>query len=154
MTESHEVVEYFSYAVYRFTAEQIIWLIENMPSFDKGEWPVEPNEYITDKYNKETKKWEKVRKLSSFTDEPIGALRVRPEAYFVKPTVILAEVNWRLERTKRAGEVLVHEINSGLNKYEFLSDYAKDALDYISGLRRRKLSFADWGADKKRRKNQ
>ena len=59
-----EVVEWYSYNVFRFTPEQIIWAIQHTECFERGEWPPmqgnSDGEFTTDEYCKETKRWIKV----------------------------------------------------------------------------------------------
>lgn len=67
---------------------------------------------------------------------------------------VIAEVKARLGLHKRMGRVLVDEVQGqafdavDLSRYEFFQSYlsrdARDYLCYISGPRRKKISFADW----------
>lgn len=149
---------WYSYAVFRHTRQQNYWAIENRTFFDDGEWPPifssPKGEFITDEYDKQEKKWvEVVKQVSTYIEVPIGKRQVKHEAYFVNPALVIAEIETRLETTGEAGEALLDEIGTGISM-DGLSGPALRALKYISdisGMRRRRQTYAQWRADAKRR---
>lgn len=144
------IERWYSYGVFRFTREQIIWALQHKISFDNGEWPPCIGEFITDKYDKEQRKWvEVIKEASTYTEAPIGKRQIKCEAYFAKPAIIIAEIEERLKTTHEAGEALIDEINAGITDIDSLSRPARRALNYISGWRRRKLSYSLWKAQQK-----
>ena len=126
-------VPWYSYGVFRFTREQIIWAISHRDSFDKGRWPREPSKYETDEFDRERKEWIKVIVESTFVDL-IGLGQLKADAYFISPKTIWADVTRRLELTKTDGKLLMKEIESmvqpNYNGIEFAE--ARCALDYMS----------------------
>lgn len=89
------------------------------------------------------------------TDDSQGSRRVRPHASFVALSDLVAEFELRLGRTGRDGETLCHEIRN-LNVYEYrnLSQAAKDAVNYISGIKRKRYLYSRWLAQRVRRQNE
>ena len=114
--------DYFSYREIRFCRVQMIFLIEHIVELGEGSWPSSPDS-------------------SSYVDLPIRSRQFNDDAYFTKPTEILAEVMIRLNRTGEDGSVLMEEIHSGLTERYLLSSEARKALNYISGWRRREVSY-------------
>jgi hypothetical protein len=112
--------EWFNYAEIRFCPYQVLWVIANSDIFRAGHWPKNPN-----------------------GDDSSGQKGIKAEAAFVKPILILAELESRLERTGIQGKLLVAQIEAG---YEFnmLDREARDALFYVKGWRRKRISFIDW----------
>lgn len=91
-----------------------------------GEWPISP---IT----------------TSNGDLPGIGGPVRTEAYYVKPEEIAGDIEWRLKRTGIAGTQLVEEIEAMEDlDYQKLHSLARDALNYISGWSRKRLSYSAW----------
>ena len=78
-------------------------------------------------------------------DENTGGMtnRAVSEAGFVKASLLLAELYQRIERTGLKGELLIEQCKVR-EKVEYLSDNAKDALFYVSGDKRKTMSFVDW----------
>lgn len=112
--------EWYSYRDIKFTPEQVIWILQNLELLEEGKWPPEYS-------------------VTGYTDDGFMK-RVNKEAGFVKPTIIVAEVNKRLERTGVHGKLLRAEIIAGLE----LSEESKSALRYCSGRRRKQMSFLQW----------
>lgn len=72
-------------------------------------------------------------------------------APFEGPCQIAAEIDVRLTACKQDGETLAHEIISlQADYYELLSPAARNALNYISGWKRRK-SYTKWLKDRRHR---
>jgi len=144
--------EWYSYNVYRWTREQVIWALRHREFFDDGRWPPIIGDYVTDEYDSTHKKWIKVYHSESTYIEPlINKRQIKAEAYFVKPGIIIAEIDKRMETTRDAGEALIDEIEVGITEYKLLSRPARKALDYISGYYRREQTFAQWKAEQKRK---
>ncbi len=133
---------WYSYSDLRFCPYQVIWIIENSATLEVGNWP----------------------------DCPDGSTHIDPdiktgyssEAYYVKAIGIIAEVGIRLKTTGEAGEALVDEIEGGKVtvtekdgkiKFDGLSGPAIRVLMYAKGKKRKKQSYPQWQADKKRRDN-
>lgn len=125
---------WYSYGVFRFTREQIIWAIDHRVFFDKeNKWPPEPSEYETDKFDKESGKWTKVIVKSSYVDTQ-GQRQFKPDAPFINSATIWGEISRRLELTKTDGKLLIKEIESMERpNYEGLEySESQSALNYIS----------------------
>lgn len=116
---------WFHYGEIRFCPYQVIWIIENSEVLRARGWPLNPDG-------------------SSYTD-PGRKKGYASEAYYVKPVGILAEVEYRRKRTGISGKLLKAEVLAGLD----LSRESRDALMYIKGWRRKRMSFRAW---KKQRK--
>lgn len=99
----------------------MIWLVNWLPVLKEGIWPPEHRE-------------------TGYIGLP-GTKGHR--APFEDPAGFAGEVNIRLSTTGEAGEALVDEVQSGL-ELEQLSRPARRALNYISGWRRRRLSYRAW----------
>lgn len=123
--ECSGLIEWFHYGLIRFCVYQIIWIIRNAATLRVGNWPKNPDS----------------------SDDSVGQRRIKTEGAFVKPTLILAEVESRLRRTGIHGKLLVAQIEAG-REFSNLDRDAKDALIYIKGLRRKGEGFSAW---KKRR---
>lgn len=119
--------EWWNYNEIRFTREQILWLLKYADLLREGKWIPESMGHF---------------------DFQIGKRRVKTEASFVKPALIIAEIDFRLARAGEDGQTLQEEIESGLDDYDFLSTVAKSALNYIKGWRRRR-PYSQWKADRK-----
>lgn len=116
---------WFHYGQIRFCPYQVLWIIEHSDTLLAGDWPPDPDS-------------------SSYVDPDIkGSLK--DEAYYAKPVGILAEVNARLARTGTHGKLLRAEVLADLD----LSQEAKDALMYVKGWRRKRMSFQKWLRDRR-----
>lgn len=116
---------WYDYSEIRFCPYQFIWIIENSETFGIGDWPLSPDG-------------------STYIDPKIK-IGYKSEAYYVKPEVILGEVNARLARTGTDGKLLRAEVMAGLD----LSQESKDALMYIKGWRRKRMSYQRWLRDRR-----
>ena len=124
MTERER--EYFGYHDIRFCPVQIFFLLKYDEILRGHGWPV-PDD-----------------------NAPGGmSTKVLGEADFVKVSLILAELHERLDKTRLKGEVLEAQCKV-VDKVEYLSDNAKDALYYVAGDSRKDTPFTVWLA--KRRK--
>lgn len=122
--------EWYSYGQFTFKREQVLWALRNADFFREGKWP--PQNIVT-----------------GYTDPGIRRKGVKREPAFVKPEIIIAEVDWRLEKTGVDGKLLMAEVDAG---YERFSDEAWRALNYISGWKRKEDSYSAWKAKRKWRK--
>lgn len=123
---------WYSYGVFRFTRDQIIWVIDNRVFFEKeNKWPPEPDEYETDKY--ESGEWIKVQVKSGYVDI-IGQGQFKSDASFINPGTIWGEISQRLKLTKTDGKLLIKEIETMAQpNYEGLEyPESRCALNYIS----------------------
>ncbi len=116
--------EWYSFSSFIFHREQIVWAIEHLPELQEGKWPREVLE-------------------TGYTESPINASRRSKEAPFVKPCIIAAEIEVRLQTTSTDGKLLIAEIQSG-KKIDDLEYESRQALNYISGWRRKHVPFKRW----------
>ena len=115
-----------------FSRPQIIWIISFM---GKCDWPPDPH-------------------LSGYTEsENTGGSNHSYCAGFEKAVDIRAEVQTRLNATGKAGRNLVWEVQTGgVEDYRFLSPVSKQALNYCSGWRRRRISYPKWCYEQDKRR--
>ena len=139
-------VLWYSYENFRFTREQIIWLLDNEEDFSLGIWPSMPDYFKTEIYRDgKLRPWygSKGHYEGLFPER-----RVDSEGAFVQPKTIYAEVGWRLGKTKCDGDMLREQICNGAGSYNALENskytYPKLALDWICSYRRRKTSYPQW----------
>ncbi len=119
--------EWYSYSDICFCRLQCIWLIYHLLMLGNGVWPTEP---------KDTGYIEQLG---------YGALGVRQSAPFEAPAGIAGEVGRRLEFTGDDGGVLMHEIIIlHAERYEDLSKSARNALNYIVGIKAKMSKYSDW----------
>ena len=121
--------DWYSPGEIRFQREEMIWLISWLDLLSEGNWPPEGKDTGYTGYQKS-----KVHK-----------------APFETPAGYAAEVKSRLKTMGEAGEALVDEIQGGIMDYEGLCGPAQRALNYISGWRRRKETYSQWKATRKKR---
>ena len=72
-----------------------------------------------------------------------GSRQVSSEGNFVRPTVVIAELMARIDRTGIQGEMLMSQVEDG-RTYHTLTIGAKEALRYVSGFRRKRIGFKRW----------
>jgi hypothetical protein len=120
------IVVYYKPLEIRFNREQMMWLLQVLPCLEEGSWPVNPG-------------------ITGYTEaENTGRVNTSAHAPFETATQIYTEVTYRLDRTGKDGETLYWEIQHGCETYEGLCPSAKQALNYISGWRRRKQGYRTW----------
>ena len=118
--------EWYHYGEIRFCPYQVMFIIVNSELLVIGEWPKRPQGAYTD----------------------FLPLDISTEAYYTRPTSILAEVEIRLGRINRYCKLaLIDEVNNGLT-FDTLSRPAIDALMYAKGWRRKRSSFSHWLSSK------
>ncbi len=76
--------------------------------------------------------------------------KVLGEGEFVKVSLILADLDERIAKTRLKGEVLREQCKNR-EKVEYLGDNAKDALYYVIGDNPRGTSFTVWLAKRRKR---
>jgi len=82
-----------------------------------------------------------------------GSQHILPHARFVPQCDLWAELEYRLGRTGRDGETLVHEVVMlHVSQLRDLSDVARDALNYVAGSRRKRTTYSRWLAQRERRR--
>ena len=118
-----------------FCRYQVMWLISIMGLLQVGEWPISPLE-------------------SAESDIPGVMVQAKTEAHFTKAVEVVAEIAWRLERTGIAGTQLVEEIEAmgEYLDYQKLHTLARDALNYVNGNDRKRLTHANWKKQRKYRR--
>ena len=121
--ESLQYVNWYHYGEIRWCLYQVMFIIENAVTLEKGEWPSYPVG-------------------SSYTD-PLIKTGYKSEGYYVKPVEMLAEVEYRLERTGVDGKLLRSQVEGG-KKFGDMEPEAKDALMYVKGRWRKSLSYQGW----------
>jgi hypothetical protein len=109
----------------RFCRVQVLWLIEYIDILRDGNYPKQPKE-------------------TGYVDSIIQR-RPSQEAGFVNAALVAAELDARLQATKKDGETLEHEVRVlGVDVYELLSPAARNALGYCSGWKRKRLKYSAW----------
>ena len=119
--------EWYSYGEFQFRRDEILWALRNADLMREGKWPPQniPTGYI---------------------DPGIRRKGVKREPAFVKPAIIMAEIDWRIKLTGVDGlhidaKLLLAEVEAG---YERFSEEAWGVLNYISGNKKRLMSYPDW----------
>jgi len=140
------MTEWYSPGKIRFQRDEMIWMTENLPLLEEGIWPREPSE-------------------SGYTETANVQKSRSHKAPFETAAQYFAEVTARMFPKDENGKiiqpalhaacnVLVWEVQHGLNDYELLSPTAKTALNYISGWDRRKMSYSKWKRQRRYRGGQ
>ena len=122
--------EWYHYGEIRWCPFQCIWIINNTATLRDGRWPQDPDRI----------------------DNNAGQRSIKTEASFTRPILILAELESRLERTGIQGKLLVAQVEAG-REFDYLDREAYDALLYIKGFRRKRMSFMTWKKQRKHRQN-
>jgi len=115
----------YLFAHLRFCPFQVVWILANSDYLHAGKWPP--------RY--------------SALEEP-RKHQISEEGYFVKPALIIAEVEKRLETTNTQGKLLVAQCKAG-ETLQTLDDEAWEVLMYVKGWRRKDRSFSAWGKDRR-----
>lgn len=113
--------EWFNFLEVRWCPFQCIWILQNRETLLSGHWPQDP-------YN---------------SNDNLGQKTFKTEASFVKPELVIAELESRLERCGRQKELLITQIEDG-RTLSNLSDGAREVLMYVKGFRRKGISFRKW----------
>jgi hypothetical protein len=123
---------YFRPSQIRYKPEDIMWVIATVLPQEEGYWPPEPCIEIS----------------------AGGQRSIAHVAPFEAACQVRAEVSERLRMTKEDGETLLWELQKGgIDYYPVLCPAARKALLYISsGWKRRRQTYAEWKADRKRQR--
>lgn len=116
---------YFHYGEIRWCPQQVIWILQNAATLRAGVWISPP-------------------------DDSASSTQINPEAYFVKAGIAISEVEVRLARIPNEGEILVTQIEDG-RTLTTLSPGARAILIYVSGFRRKDMSYNQWQRQKRYR---
>lgn len=112
--------ESYLFAYLRWCPYQILWVLANSETLHSGKWPPQYSPF------------EEPRKK-----------QLNEEGYFVKPAIIIAEVEKRLETCGTPGKLLIREAQAG-EALETLSDEAFSVVLYVKGWRRKETDFNTW----------
>ena len=113
--------EGYLYNEIRWCPQQVIWILQFKETLMEGRWPQDP-------YG---------------ADNNTGSRTIKTEASFVKPGLVIAELEERLKRCGTQAELLVTQVEDGrtLNN---LSPGAREVLMYVKGKDRKNMGFKKW----------
>ncbi len=114
---------WYSYSEIRFCPYQIMWILEMAKVLLSGVWPV-------------------VEAVESGNRSGVAH-----EATFVKPEIILAEVEKRMESTGDVGKCLRKAAEQG-QSIQDLADPEYNVLMYLKGKRRKLVPYSAWKSSK------
>jgi len=118
--------EWYSFSEFRWCAQQVFWALKYAWILRQGLWP----------------------SPESLVEGGVRGRQTITEGRFVKATLIISEIDSRIETTGWRGLLLKEEcINR--DRMIYLSDNAKDALYYVAGWDRKPRSFSGWVKDRK-----
>ena len=108
----------YHYAEIRFCPYQVIWILSEADTLRDGDWP---------------------------GSNVISASQrsIKTEAAFVKPELIIAEVESRLQMTGDRAELLITQVEDG-RTFSNLSNGAMEVLMYVKGWRQKRIGFKKW----------
>ena len=121
---------FFNFAEIRWCPLQCIWLLQQKETLRSGRWPKDP--------------------YGSADDNPSTG-NTATEASFVKPEVVIAELEERLRSAGPQAELLICQGEDG-RSFSNLSDGAREVLMYVKGFRRKDMSFMRWQKQKRYRR--
>lgn len=110
-----------------FTRDQMLFLIEHIEMLSDGKYPADPNSHYTD-----------VEIQHQFNQS----------CPFQTPVELAAEVKVRLAKTGTDGKLLVWEV-WGNTDFVYLQQESRDALNYISGWKRKAQDYRTWLSSRK-----
>jgi len=113
--------EWFDFSEIRWCIHQVIWLLQFKETLLDGRWPQDP-------YG---------------ADNNTSSRTVKTEASFVKPELVIAELEARLDRCGIQAELLVTQVEDG-RSLSNLSPGAREVLMYVKGLKRKDTDFKKW----------
>lgn len=114
--------EWFNFSEIRWCVWQVVWIITHKEILRSGRWPQDP--YGSDAAN------------------PRHG-NIATEASFVKPEIVIAELEERLRRVGPQAELLICQIEDG-RSFSNLSSGAREVLMYAKGFRRKTMTFGEW----------
>jgi hypothetical protein len=119
-------LEWFSYGDIKWCKYQVFFLLKYARYLHAGIWPTPESTCETPKR------------------------QVSHDAQYVNSAIVIAELDYRLAKTGDKGDILAAECRDPeVEKVDYLSDKAKDALYYVAGWRRKGMSFTNWLKDRK-----
>jgi len=113
--------EWYHYGEVRWCVHQVVWLLQHKEILRSGRWS-------KDFYG---------------SDDSVGQRSVKTEASFVKPELVIAELEARLKMVGPQAELLITQIEDGRTLTN-LSDGARAVLMYVKGFRRKDIGFRRW----------
>lgn len=108
----------FDYGQIRWCPYQCVWIIAHAESLRMGNFEL--------------------------TDTNIGARNIPHEGNFVKAISVLAELEVRLKETGADGQKLWKQVANEGREFKYLRPLAKQALMYVKGWRRKRMSYRRW----------
>ena len=120
------IPEWWDYSQIRWCPYQILWLCQFAETLRAGSWPED-----------------------TFDDNE-GTRQFKTEASFVKPEIIIGELDARLETTGVSGKLLVAQAQQGFT-IDDLDREAYEVLMFLKGWRRKRKSFSRWKAERRYR---
>jgi len=121
--------DWWNYSEVRFCPYQCLWILANADTLRAGHWPIQEGQ----------------------AEDPVGNRQFKSEASFVKPELIIGELESRLAKTPNRGELLVTQIEDG-RTLSNLSNGARAILMYLKGRKRKAMDFNAWQRQKRYRK--
>jgi len=122
--------DFFNFAEIRWCPLQCIWLLQQKETLRSGEWPDDPH--------------------GSADDNPRSG-NTATEASFVKPDIVIAELEERLRAVGPQAELLICQVEDG-RSFSNLSSGAREVLMYVKGFRRKTMAFMRWQRQKRYRR--
>jgi hypothetical protein len=146
---SYDRPYWVSYSAFRYSEQQIRWLIENEEYFEEGCWPREPvGEYITERYDRHERRYVEWIGCGSTTEDHQGKISAKSEASFCKAKIIQGDVMQRIDKAGTPGKLLLAQLRAG---YTLLDEEAHGALRYVCGDNPKKTSYEKWASQRRRR---
>ncbi len=128
--------DWFSYGEIRYTLDQVLFLLAHKELLESGHWPPQHND-------------------SGYIGSSKGRA-YKAEGYFVKPVIIIAELNVRLEAAGDDGELVVERYTGGYDEMDIAEwrglDYWEvvkkidTALSYCQGGNRKRTKYQAYKA--------
>ena len=114
--------DWYDYGQVRWCPLQVLWIIAHREELKAGCWPKDPD---------------------ASGDDNTGSRTIKTEASFVKPELIVAELEVRLGRVGLQAELLICQVDDGRSLSNLTSE-AREVLMYVGGSRRKRQSFSEW----------
>ena len=114
---------HFKFPEFRWCPHQTLWALEHAEILLSGEWPPDPDS-------------------SSYTDPNIQT-SLAHEGYFVKPELIIGEIERRMKTTREIGVSLRERAEKGYT-IEQLSSPEYNVLIFVSGDKAKKQTYSQW----------
>jgi len=108
----------YNYSEIRWCPYQCLWIIEHAEALRTGDWEI--------------------------TDDNIGSRNTPHDGNFIAAITVLSELEIRLDKTGADGQKLWKQVAEEGRELRHLSPRAKQALMYIKGWRRKRMSYRRW----------